>query len=187
MQCRQNYPQLSTSEIETLPEPNSYNQNVEKYYSVYKSYLENLWNYEVFSSCNPEVKLDVKNIGNMPETNLRISLMFPDLVRCLLKEEVTEPLRPSAPAFNPTGFYGTLPDRRRFNYFCFGPGCNYPHVDEERQTVTYFVGRVGHHSSCPLSAFFLQLDPEREPQRLDCQVTIVADEIIDPIVENTNL
>lgn len=153
--CRQNYPKRSTPDVgpAMFEEPNAlHNEQVDKYYSYYKSFLEKLWVYEMFSITHPKVNLDINNDGTRPATNLRIALMFPDLVRCLPKEEVKEPLRPSALDYSPIGFYGTLPDRRRFNYFAFGPGFNYPQVDDERQTVTYSIGRVGHHSSGRLAA-----------------------------------
>lgn len=69
-------------------------------------------------------------------------------------------------------------------FFPPDPDPDDPYVDEKRQTVTYTIDRIAHHSSHHLRPFFLQLDPQREPTRFGCHVKMVADEIPDPIVDD---
>lgn len=163
-----------------------YNRYLDEYYQDVREYLEGLWLWADEAGRLVKLVLQARNSGTNPATNLRILLTFPEAPVCLRQDQVrAQPRPPEVPSLERVGAWRlqrySAKELEAAKRYMAVPTWQKSGTQIERgRNVKFECARVSHHDVALIDPFYLRFDDIASVTHIACNVSILADELLDP-------
>ncbi|WP_338661313.1 hypothetical protein VQH23_13805 [Pararoseomonas sp. SCSIO 73927] len=169
-------------------ETEGYNSSVQRYYSSYACYLDEVAEWTRLVRRSRKVELVLENTGTLPATGIDVNVTFPHGI-VLYDEERKLPEKPKAPEPPPLRPVGPGASIVRAAAFPDSISLLGPFRDTHRSTsvhaaerrVHYVLDSLKHHHVSSLDPFIISFEAADEIASFDAEYVITANEPLDPI------
>jgi hypothetical protein len=164
-----------------------YNRRVECYYSEYKAYLQAVMEHRRLKLRSFTVKLQLRNDGTLPATDVDVSVTFPQGLLLYSHEddfprEPEEPEPPKQPHLLPYDIGRAFTRSARFEIpRHFVPSLTSTYIYSDERRVHFHRRELKHNHHISIDEFTISFTETEEIRSFDAQYVITANEPIDPI------
>lgn len=160
----------------TEKELDGYNKCVQKYYSRYERYLEQLREYRLLRQRTVSIQFAVANQGTRPATDVWAKVTFPNGILVYEEDDLPKaPDQPAPPPLAPNGINNVAPivQSSQLDMSCIRGTC----IDKEHKSMVFRAGKIKQEFQELFGPFTVMMKTQADICSFEVSYQISADEL----------